>query len=368
MAQTVSANKLTISHKGTAGFAMCSAPDVCKTPAAPSPIPIPYMIISKSSDLTGGTTTVKADGGNPIAIMGSKHASCMGDQPGSVGGVVSGVFGQASEYITFSPNVTADGKSVCRLTDKLLMNNKNTVCGPGGEFEIPVVGNDPTEQALCEEFCKAWAARKKCLASGSKSCDKPSRIAEKNIEKALQDKSSPLSKALAQTDPGCTAAPERLSYVKGSQNYKGARSVMGKPAARRSIRRQVDKAIARGKIDPAKATAAQWRKAVPGMSQVLKGKTGKVDAKAARDAVSQAGDSLSPQTIKVKPDFTVMNPDGSPKKIYDFKFPGDDWQKNKKQKQAYKAALGGKEPEVIDMQRCGDCKKKKKKKAKKATK
>lgn len=362
MAQTVTANKLTISHKGTTGFAMCSAPDVCKTPAAPSPIPIPYMIISKTSSLTGGTTTVKADGGNMIAIMGSKHASCLGDQPGSVGGVVSGVFGQASDYITFSPNVTADGKAVCRLTDKLLMNNKNTVCGPGGEFEIPVVGNDATETELCQQFCKAWETRKKCLKSGAAKCDKPSLIAEKNLKKALGDKNSPISKALAQTDPGCTAAPERLSYVKGNANYKGARSVMGKPAARRSIRRQVDKAISRGTIDPKKATAAQWRKAVPGMTQVLAGKTGKVDAKSARDAVAKAGDALPPQMIKVKPDFTVMNPDGSPKKIYDFKFPGDDWQKNKKQKQAYKAALGGKDPEVIDMQRCGGCKKKAKKK------
>jgi hypothetical protein len=78
----------TLAHKGSTGIAKCTAPDVCKTPSPGGPVPVPYpVIISMSSDLADGTTTVKADRGNSCAIKGSNFSRCTGDEPGTAGGV-----------------------------------------------------------------------------------------------------------------------------------------------------------------------------------------------------------------------------------------------------------------------------------------
>ena len=90
MPVTIDVNGLTMSHKGSSGFEKCSAPDVCMTPASPSPIPVPYTIISFNTGLIRGSKTVKADGGNSIDIRGSAHTPCTGDEAGTLGGVISG--------------------------------------------------------------------------------------------------------------------------------------------------------------------------------------------------------------------------------------------------------------------------------------
>jgi len=103
-------------------------PDVCKTPAPPAPpIPIPYPNIGKSSDTTSGTSTVKADG-NMVMVKGAKYMMSAGDEPGSVGGVISGTFKQECEFLMYSFNVMLDGKNVCRMGDPLWHNKKN-ICG-----------------------------------------------------------------------------------------------------------------------------------------------------------------------------------------------------------------------------------------------
>jgi hypothetical protein len=85
MAITVKVNgtDTSVAHKGCMGIAKCTAPDVCKTPSPGGPVPVPYpVIISMSSDLENGTTTVTADGGNMIATKGSDYSRCTGDEPG----------------------------------------------------------------------------------------------------------------------------------------------------------------------------------------------------------------------------------------------------------------------------------------------
>src|SRR3954452_23628882 len=105
-----------IVHKGSSDFAMSTAPDVCKTPSPGGPVPIPYpVIVSMSSDLANGTTTVKADGGNMIAVKGCEYSMCTGDEPGTAGGVVSSTFKKEAKFILFSFDVKMDGKNACRL-------------------------------------------------------------------------------------------------------------------------------------------------------------------------------------------------------------------------------------------------------------
>ena len=119
-------------HKGSMHLAKNTAPDVCKTPSPGGPIPIPYpVIISMSSQLANGTTTVKADAGNMIAVKGCEYSMCTGDEPGTAGGVVSNTFKKEAKFILFSFDVKMDGKNACRLGDKMTMNHQNTVCMGG---------------------------------------------------------------------------------------------------------------------------------------------------------------------------------------------------------------------------------------------
>ena len=128
MPATVIVNFRTVVHKTSNGVAI-AFPDVCMTPCAPSPIPVPYPNIAMSKDTQMGSKKLTADG-NPIMLQGSNFVQSVGDDAGTLGGVVSGVFKQKAEFIMYSFDVTCEGKNVCRLLD-LMMNNK------GGTFNTP---------------------------------------------------------------------------------------------------------------------------------------------------------------------------------------------------------------------------------------
>ena len=147
MTATIRVNDLTLAHKGTGGYARSTLPDVCKSPVAP----IPYVNVSYISTLIKGTTTVEADGGNMIAIKGSEQASSIGDEPGVGLGVKSGTQLHRATWLSWSPNVFMEGKPVNRLTDKMLMNNGNTVC-LAGHWDPKVPGEKGKD--LCKEACE----------------------------------------------------------------------------------------------------------------------------------------------------------------------------------------------------------------------
>ena len=85
MGCTVNINCLSAVHVGSGGSSTSTLPDVCLTP--PEPKPIPYVNTSYSCDLTNGTVTVHADGGNMMANNGSEFFKSIGDEPGTAGGV-----------------------------------------------------------------------------------------------------------------------------------------------------------------------------------------------------------------------------------------------------------------------------------------
>jgi hypothetical protein len=140
MAVTININDLSLVHKDSGGIATATAPDVCNTPGAG---PIPYPNIARSVDLKNGTRTIKVDGGNPAAIYGSEFYKSTGDEPGTIGGVKSGVNMSRATWITYSFDVKFEGKGACRLTDKMFMNNGNTVCLAG--VINPPVFKPPTD-------------------------------------------------------------------------------------------------------------------------------------------------------------------------------------------------------------------------------
>jgi hypothetical protein len=118
------ANMRGISHKGSGGMSIVF-PDVCKTPAPPGPpIPIPYPNIGQSSDTSDGPSTVKTDGKMPM-VKGAKYSKSSGDEPGTIGGVMSSTNRNECEYMMYSFDVKFEGKNVCRLGDPLFHNKKN---------------------------------------------------------------------------------------------------------------------------------------------------------------------------------------------------------------------------------------------------
>jgi len=141
-------------HKGSMGIAKSTVPDVCKTPSPGGPVPIPYpVIVSMSSDLVKGTKTVKVDGGNSAAIKGSEFSRCMGDEPGTAGGVKSSTNMKEATWLLYSFDVKLDGKNACRLSDKMMMNHQNTAC-LGGIAQQPVAGASVPECRAAEGQAK----------------------------------------------------------------------------------------------------------------------------------------------------------------------------------------------------------------------
>lgn len=126
MPSHITVNGLGLTYKGTIGLSVATIPDVCKTPSPGGPIPLPYPNFANQSTLKNGTTTVFAKG-KMVAVKGSQYGMSTGDEPGTVGGVKSNTFKQATDWITYSFDVKMDGKNACRHTDKKFHNNKNTV-------------------------------------------------------------------------------------------------------------------------------------------------------------------------------------------------------------------------------------------------
>jgi hypothetical protein len=184
MAVTIKVNGVANSlvHKGSGGISAATLPDVCKTPTPGGPVPLPYPNVSQSATLKKGTTTVRADGGNMIAVKGSEFSVSNGDNPGTLGGVKSSTFMKESTWISYSFDVRIQGRNTCRLTDKKLQNHGNTG-DLGGEFqslvapgearsddapEICPEGGDHEWEMKSSESVESGKAKNTTLADGIK--------------------------------------------------------------------------------------------------------------------------------------------------------------------------------------------------------
>jgi hypothetical protein len=124
MASTVTANGRGIAHKQSGGQSPVF-PDVCKTPTPGGPVPIPYPNIGRAADTSAGPKSVRIDGAQPM-VKDAKYSKTSGDEPGTAGGVISGVNRDVAEFIAYSFDVRLEGRNACRLGDTLVHNKKNT--------------------------------------------------------------------------------------------------------------------------------------------------------------------------------------------------------------------------------------------------
>src|SRR5689334_7237058 len=62
---------------------------VCLTPAAPSPIPVPYPVVASSAEGIGDAAMRTEINGAKVATVGSVLKACHGNEPGTLKEVVS---------------------------------------------------------------------------------------------------------------------------------------------------------------------------------------------------------------------------------------------------------------------------------------
>ncbi len=99
-------------------------PDVCMTPAAPAPIPLPYP------NTSAGPTTAPFCA-NILLCCGPAHnlttpvPMSLGDCPGVAEGVASGTVMSPTRPLTGAFTVLFDGAPATRLTTSNIQNNTN---------------------------------------------------------------------------------------------------------------------------------------------------------------------------------------------------------------------------------------------------
>lgn len=352
MSATVAINGLTITHRGSGGKHSNSAPDICRTGGG---TPVPYSITAVNPDIDQGTQKVFADGGNMIAIKPSIYTRCSGDESGVGRGVVSGTHLKRSHWITYSPNVYAEGENICRLSDKLFMNDRNTISGTGGQQESPVRLNDPLLDELCNIFCQTRDEWHQCLASKPrKECKRPSHAAKTKTRAALERPGSALNRAVGQRLPGGFGAAERTLYAAADRALDMGRKFYDEGGIKKALRRAVAKAAGKVAVDRAQKVGKRiWLKLVPGLNVLSTALDAAMTAADIYELI-EAASSVLDDAIRIQPDFTLLDKDGVVDQIYDFKFDGPpDYQDSMPEDQRRRyASVANKQPIPVDDATC----------------
>ena len=100
-------------------------PNVCLTPAppAPNPVPVPYPSIGQCATALVTTCSLKVKVLNKnVLTTKTKILRTQGDEPGTGGGVTSGVFGGECGRTTSSLKMRVEGAPVVRNLDQISSN------------------------------------------------------------------------------------------------------------------------------------------------------------------------------------------------------------------------------------------------------
>jgi YD repeat-containing protein len=108
-----------------------NAVSVCTTPAAPSPIPVPYPVIGSSVEGIGDAPLRTKINGVPFATTGSVLKTCHGNEPGTLKEVVSLNTSGPIFPIIGAPIVISE-LGMIGITGSLCVSNKAPTAGAGG--------------------------------------------------------------------------------------------------------------------------------------------------------------------------------------------------------------------------------------------
>ena len=101
-------------------------PDVCMTPAAPSPIPVPYPNTALGPTAIPNCPTILLMGG-PTHNLGTTTPMTNGDNAGVLLGVASGTVMGPSRHTTGANTVLFNGMPATRLTSTTMQNSTNAM-------------------------------------------------------------------------------------------------------------------------------------------------------------------------------------------------------------------------------------------------
>ena len=118
-----------------AGGQCFAFPDVCKTPAGPVTVPIPYPNVGMCP--TGVQATTKVLVSNmPALTQGSKLPMSQGDEAGVEGGVISGMIMGEIAFRSASSKVSFQGQKVIVVT-AMTAHNGASANMPAGVLVSP---------------------------------------------------------------------------------------------------------------------------------------------------------------------------------------------------------------------------------------
>lgn len=109
-------------RKNSVFMAVSLAPDVCKTPMGPSMVPVPYPIIGDLADSVAVSHSVTFNN-DPVFLMSDSVVSKVkGNEPGTGGGMKSGINRGKVRATESSGSVWIENKLVVRHGDECEMN------------------------------------------------------------------------------------------------------------------------------------------------------------------------------------------------------------------------------------------------------
>ena len=123
------------------GTCMSTPPDVCNTPSPTGAVPVPYVNIFQCSLVTPNTACSKVFiDGAPALHLKSATALSNGDEPGTGGGVASGMFIGKGEFTKGSQKVTLEGKAAVSQGASTKHNQGNTtgMCSMAAQMKVQI--------------------------------------------------------------------------------------------------------------------------------------------------------------------------------------------------------------------------------------
>ncbi len=105
------------------GMAM-AFPDVCKTPAGPSVVPVPYPNTGMGPTGTPPVPTVLF-GGGPAHNLSTEIPLTQGDEAGSAGGILSSEIMGSGLCVEGASTVLVGGAPATRMTSPTVQNGTN---------------------------------------------------------------------------------------------------------------------------------------------------------------------------------------------------------------------------------------------------
>jgi hypothetical protein len=111
-------------RKHSSFYAVSTTPDVCLTPMGGGMVPVPYMIYASLEGSEVCADTVRLNGRPTFTWDSSKAPQVVGDEPGTGGGVKSGVNVGKAWADGASVDVRAERRRIVRVGDHCWMNMK----------------------------------------------------------------------------------------------------------------------------------------------------------------------------------------------------------------------------------------------------